>query len=460
MVHHFGVVAGLDHSMKSKDDDVMAVGDGQSATATAVEESLETAAMRAFRLPRNGLDKELAEYLVAQAREDGVNLVGPDGLLSGIVGQLLETALEVEMSEHLGYERHERSPSTNSRNGASSKTLHSDVGPVTIEVPRDRDSSFDPVIVPKHSRRLSGFDEQVLSLYAKGFTTQDIVDHVADIYGSKVSKDMVSKVTDAVLDELVEWQSRPLDPVWPVLFLDAIYVKIRDGKVSNRPIYVAMGINVAGERDVLGMWVGTGGESSKHWAGYLTELANRGVKDAMIVACDGLLGLPEAIEATWPQAQVQTCVVHLVRGSLRYASKADWARITKDLKAVYTASTVDAAEALWLEFAEAWGERYPAIIGLWERSWEQFTPFLDFPAELRKLVYTTNSIEALNSRFRHAVRRRGHFPHEQAALKVLYLCVKRRDKNRSNPTGGVPGWKKILNTLVVTYGDRIETAIK
>jgi putative transposase len=460
MVHHLGVVAGLDHSMKSKDDDAMAVSTSRSATATAVEEPLETAAKREFRLPRNSLDKELAEHLVAQAREDGVNLVGPDGLLSGIVGQLLETALEVEMSKHLGYERHERSPSTNSRNGASSKTLQSDVGPVTIEVPRDRDSSFDPVIVPKHSRRLSGFDEQVLSLYAKGFTTQDIVDHVADIYGSKVSKDLVSKVTDAVLDELVEWQSRPLDPVWPVLFLDAIYVKIRDGQVSNRPIYVAMGINVAGERDVLGMWVGTGGESSKHWAGCLTELTNRGVADVMIVACDGLPGLPEAIEATWPQAQVQTCVVHLVRGSLRYASKADWAKITKDLKAVYTAPTVDAAEARWLEFAERWGERYPAIIGLWERSWEQFTPFLNFPAELRKLVYTTNSIEALNSRFRQAVRRRGHFPHEQAALKVLYLCVKRRDKNRSNPTGRVPGWKKILNTLAVTYGDRIETAIK
>jgi putative transposase len=460
MVHHLGVVAGLDHSMRSNDDEVGAVGGGQSGTARAVEEPLETPAKGGFRLPRKSLDKELAEQLVARAREDGVNLVGPDGLLSGIVGQLLETALEVEMSEHLGYERHERSPSTNSRNGASSKTLHSDVGPVTIEVPRDRDSSFDPVIVPKHSRRLSGFDEQVLSLYAKGFTTQDIVDHVAEIYGSKVSKDLVSKVTDAVLDELVEWQSRPLDAVWPVLFLDAIYVKIRDGQVSNRPIYVAMGINVAGDRDVLGLWVGTGGESSKHWAGYLTELTNRGVTDVMIVACDGLPGLAEAIEATWPQAQVQTCVVHLVRGSLRYASKADWAKITKDLKAVYTASTVDAAQARWLEFAEAWGERYPAIIGLWERSWEQFTPFLDFPAELRKLVYTTNSIEALNSRFRQAVRRRGHFPHEQAALKVLYLCVKRRDTNRSNPTGCMPGWKKILNTLVVTYGDRIETAIK
>lgn len=417
MVHHLLVVAGLDHLMKDKNHKIRAGEIGETATAVA-ELPVDR---REWRLPRNGLDKELAEQLVAAAKADGVSLVGPDGLLSGIVGQILETALEVEMTEELGYDKHERTDSTNARNGTSSKTIQTDVGPVTIDVPRDRDGSFDPVIVPKHSRRLSGFDEQVLSLYAKGFTTGDIVDHVADIYGSKVSKDLVSKVTDAVLDELGAWQSRPLDPVWPVLFLDAIYVKIRDGQVSNRPIYVAMGINVAGERDVLGMWVGTGGESSKHWAGYLTELRNRGISDTMIVACDGLAGLPDAIETTWPLATVQTCVVHLIRNSLRYASRADWSKITADLKTIYTAPSVDAAEAAFLEFGEKWGDRYPAIVGLWERSWEQFIPFLDFPPELRKLVYTTNSIEALNSRFRQAVRRRGHFPHEQAAMKVLYL---------------------------------------
>lgn len=461
MVHHLAVVARLDHSMKDKDENTATdSSSGRSSTATAVEETPPRKVKKELRLPRNSLDRELAEKLVAQAREDGVDLVGPDGLLSGIVGQILETALEVEMTEELGYERHARTEATNARNGTSPKTLHTDVGPVTINVPRDRNGSFDPVIVPKHSRRLSGFDDQVISLYAKGFTTGDIVDHVADIYGSQVSRDLVTKVTDAVLDELVEWQARPLDPVWPVVFIDAIYVKIRDGQVANRPIYVAMGINMAGERDVLGMWVGTGGESAKHWAGYLTELANRGIQDVMIVACDGLPGLPEAIEATWPQATVQTCVVHLIRGSLRYASKADWSKITADLKTIYTAPTVDAAEAAFLDFAERWGTRYPAIIGLWERSWEQFIPFLDFPVELRRLIYTTNAIESLNSRFRQAVRRRGHFPHEQAAMKVLYLCVKRRDKNRSNPTGRVPGWKKILNTLVVTYGERIETAIK
>lgn len=456
MVHHLVVVAGLDHSMKDRNHDTVEESSGLAAMAVAES----TAEKKEWRLPRNSLDRELAEQLVAKAKADGVSLVGPDGLLSGIVGQVLETALEVELTEELGYERHERTDSDNSRNGASSKTVQTDVGAVTIDVPRDRNGSFDPVVVPKHSRRLSGFDDQVLSLYAKGFTTGDIVDHVADIYGSKVSRDLVSKVTDAVLEELGAWQSRPLDPVWPVLFLDAIYVKIRDGQVSNRPIYVAMGINVAGERDVLGMWVGTGGESAKHWAGYLTELKNRGIRDTMIVACDGLPGLPDAIEATWPQATVQTCVVHLIRGSLRYASKADWSKITADLKTIYTAPSVDAAEAAFLEFSDKWGERYPAVIGLWERAWEQFIPFLDFPPELRKLVYTTNSIEALNSRFRQAVRRRGHFPHEQAAMKVLYLCVKRRDKNRANPVGHVSGWKQILNTLVVTYGDRIESAIK
>lgn len=456
MVHHLGVVAGLDHLMEDTNQDMAVGSSGRDGTEVAQRPTEKWE----WRLPRDGLDRELAERLVAKAKADGVSLVGPDGLLSGIVAQVLETALEVEMAEELGYERHERTDSANSRNGTSSKTVQTDVGPVTIDVPRDRDGSFEPVIVPKHSRRLSGFDDQVVSLYAKGFTTGDIVDHVAEIYGSRVSRDLVSKVTDAVLDDLQAWQSRPLDAVWPVLFLDAIYVKIRDGQVSNRPIYVAMGINVAGERDVLGMWVGTGGESAKHWAGYLSELRNRGVADTMIVACDGLPGLPDAIEATWPQATVQTCVVHLIRGSLRYASRADWSKITADLKTVYTAPSVDGAETAWLGFVDKWGERYPAIIGLWERSWEQFIPFLDFPPELRKLVYTTNSIEALNSRFRQAVRRRGHFPHEQAAMKVLYLCVKRRDKNRSNPTGRVPGWTQILNTLVVTYGDRIESAIK
>ena len=330
------------------------------------------------------------------ADRPGMDLVGPDGLLAGLVGQLLETALGVELTEHLGYGPHERRAGSNARNGTTPKTVQTDVGPVALAVPRDREGSFEPAIVAKHARRLSGFDDQVLSLYAKGFTTGDIVDHVADIYGAQVSRELVSKVTDAVVGELGAWQSRPLDAVWPVVFIDVIYVKIRDGQVANRPIYVAMGVNLAGERDVLGLWVGHGGAGAKHWAGYLTELANRGVRDVMIVACDGLSGLPDAIEATWPLAQVQTCVVHLVRASLRYASRADWKAITTGLRAVYTAPTLDAAEARWLEFAEEWGGRYPAIVGLWERSWEQFIPFLAHPAELRRVMYTTD--EVVNSR--------------------------------------------------------------
>jgi transposase-like protein len=311
-------------------------------------------------------------------------------------------------------------------------------------------------VVPKHSRRLAGFDDAVLSLYAKGLTTGDIANHLADVYGSEVSRDLVSRVTDAVVEQMQQWQARPLDAVYPVLLIDAIVLKIRDGQVVNRPVYVAMGITVDGERDVLGLWVGpTGGEGAKQWMTMLTELRNRGVADVCIVCCDGLKGLPEAIAATWPLATIQTCVVHLVRNSLRYASKADWSKITTGLKAVYTAATVTAAEARFAEFAQTWRGKYPALIAMWERSWAEFVPFLDFPLEIRTLVYTTNGIESLNSRFRQAVRRRGHFPTEQAAMKILYLTVRERRPNRSNPTGKINAWKSILNTLAITYGDRL-----
>jgi putative transposase len=286
-------------------------------------------------------------------------------------------------------------------------------------------------------------------------TTGDIANHLADIYGSQVSKDLVSRVTDAVVADMAEWASRPPDPVYPVLLIDAIFVKIRDGQVTNRPVYVAMGITVDGERDVLGMWVGpTGGEGAKVWPGMLTELKNRGVKDVLIACCDGLKGLPDAITATWPAATVQACVVHLVRNSLRYASKKDWGAVTAGLKAVYTAPTVAAAETEFGQFAARWRDRYPAMIAMWERSWSEFVPFLGFPAEIRKLIYSTNGIESLNARFRAAVRRRGHFPTEQAAMKI-YLTVRERRPNRANPTGRIPGWKAILNTLAMTYGDRL-----
>jgi putative transposase len=394
--------------------------------------------------------------LVTAARAQGLALTGPGGLLTGLTKQVLETALEVEMSEHLGHDRGERSANGNLRNGSSAKTVRTDIGDVRIAVPRDRAGTFTPAVVPKHARRLAGFDEAVLSLYAKGMTTGDIAHHLADVYGTEVSRDLVSRVTDAVVEQMQQWQSRPLDSVYPVVLIDAIVLKIRDGQVANRPVYVAMGITVDGERDVLGLWVGpVGGEGAKQWMSMLTELRNRGVADVCIVCCDGLKGLPDAIAATWPLATVQTCVVHLVRNSLRYASKAHWSKITAELRTVYTAPTLAAAEARFGEFAGTWREKYPAMVGMWERSWPEFVPFLDFPVEIRKLIYTTNGIESLNARFRHAVRRRGHFPTEQAALKILYLTVRERRPNRTNPTGRISGWKAILNTLAITYGDRL-----
>lgn len=404
---------------------------------------------------RDELDA-LADRLVAQARTDGVALTGPNGLLGGLTKRVLETALAAELTDHLGYEPGDPRPSSNARNGTTPKTVRTDIGQVRIDVPRDRQGTFEPAVLPKHVRRLGGFNEAVISLYAKGLTTGDIANHLADVYGDSASKDLVSRVTDQVTEAMAQWQSRPLDAVYPVILIDAIMLKVRDGQVANRPVYVAMGISLDGERDVLGMWLGpSGGEGAKHWLSMLTELKNRGVQDVCIVSCDGLKGLPEAINATWPEAVVQTCVVHLVRNSLRYASKKHWAAITRDLKPVYTAPSATAAEARFAEFAETWRPVYPALVAMWERSWAEFVPFLDFPIEIRRLIYTTNGIESLNSRFRQASRRRGHFPSEQAAMKVLYLTVLERRPNRANPTGRIPGWKSILNTLAITYGDRI-----
>jgi transposase-like protein len=404
------------------------------------------------------LPQGLAEQLVAQAKASGVSLTGPGGLLTGLTRQVLETALNTEMTEHLGHE-HGGTPVAkgNVRNGYSAKTVRTEVGDVRIQVPRDRAGSFEPIMVPKHARHLSGFDEAVISLYAKGMTTGDIVNHLADVYGSSVSKDLVSRVTDAVLEQMQTWSTRPLDAVYPVLLIDAIYVKIREGQVSNRPIYVAMGITVEGERDVLGLWAGPpgGGEGARQWLAMLTELKNRGVADVLIACCDGLKGLPEAITVTWPQATVQSCVVHLVRNSLRYASKKDWGKITADLKKVYSSATLAGAETEFADFAQTWRGKYPAMVSMWERSWPEFVPFLEFPPQIRKLIYTTNGIESLNARFRQAVRRRGHFPTEQSALKILYLTVRERRPNRSNPTGRINGWKNILNVLAITYGDRL-----
>jgi transposase-like protein len=399
-----------------------------------------------------------AQELVDRARSEGVALTGEDGLLTSMVREVLQAGLDVEMAEHLGYEPYESTGrnSGNSRNGSYQKTVKTDVGPVELRVPRDREGTFEPVTVPKHVRRLEGLGANVLSLYAKGLTTGEIQAHLAEIYDTEISRETISKITDQVLPDMVAWQSRPLDRVYPVLLIDAIVVKVRGSQVANRPVYVAIGVNLEGERDVLGLWLGpSGGEGAKQWMTMLTELRNRGLLDALIVCCDGLKGLPDAIRVTWPEATVQTCVVHLVRNGLRYASRKYWAKISGEMRDIYTAPTVEAAEARFNEFAENWRALYPAMIASWENAWQEFVPFLEFPVELRKIVYTTNAVESLNARFRRAVRHRGHFPNEQAALKVLYLVATTRRQNRENMTGKIHNWKQILNALTIHYGDRL-----
>ncbi len=426
-------------------------------TVALVDGGEETGAPAAVAFEADGL-RGWAEALVDRARSEGVSLTGEGGLLTSMVREVLQTGLDVEMADHLGYGPYEAigRGSGNSRNGAYAKTVRTDVGPVELRMPRDREGTFEPVTVPKHVRRLEGLGANVISLYAKGLTTGEIQAHLAEIYDTEVSRETISKITDQVLPDMAAWQSRPLDRVYPVLLIDAIVVKVRDTQVANRPVYVAIGVNLDGERDVLGLWLGpSGGEGAKQWMSMLSELRNRGLHDALIVCCDGLKGLPEAIRVTWPHATVQTCVVHLVRNSLRYASKKYWGKIATSLRVIYTAPTVEAAEAHFQDFAEEWRPLYPAMIRSWENSWEEFVPFLEFPVELRRIVYTTNAIESLNARFRRAVRHRGHFPNEQAAMKVLYLVATTRRRNRENLTGKISNWKHALNILTIHYGDRL-----
>ncbi|MEM8619182.1 MAG: IS256 family transposase [Actinomycetota bacterium] len=399
-----------------------------------------------------------ADQLVEQAKAEGVALTGEGGLLTGLVQRVLQGALEAEITDHLGYPPHavEGRGSGNSRNGHYPKTVRTEVGDVAVEVPRDRNGSFEPVTVPVGQRRLSGLDQMVISLYAKGLTTGDIAAHLGDVYDQDVHPATISRITDAIVADMETWQSRPLDSIYPVLLVDGIRIKIRDGTVTNRVVYVVMGINLDGERDILGLWVGpTGGESAKFWLSVMTELRNRGVGDVLLLCCDGLKGLPDSARATWPLVDVQLCVVHLVRNSLRYASKKHWSTITSELREIYTAPSIGAAEVSFEAFAAEWEPTYPAMIKAWRDAWDDFEPFLEFPVELRKIVYSTNAIESLNARFRKAAVRRGHFPTEQAALKVLFLTAIEKRKNRSNPTGRINGWKSILNTLTIHYHDRI-----
>jgi putative transposase len=403
---------------------------------------------------------KVAEQLLAQAKAQGVELVGPNGLLNQLTKRVLETALEEEMSAHLGYQKHDPlgRDRGNSRNGTRAKTVLTEIGPVEIEVPRDTDASFQPQIVKKRQRRLTGVDEIVLSLTARGLTTGEISAHFAEVYGASISKDTVSKITDKVVEEMTDWCNRPLDPVYPVIFIDAIVVKVRDGQVRNKPIYVVVGVTVHGERDILGLWAGDGGEGAKFWLQVLTELKNRGVQDVCIAVCDGLKGLPDAITTVWELAVVQACILHLIRNTFRFASRKYWDQIAHDLRPVYTAASEAEALARFEEFEEKWGTPYPAISKLWRSAWSEFVPFLDYDVEIRKIICSTNAIESINARYRRAIRARGHFPSDQAALKCLYLVTRSLDPTGKGKARWAMRWKPALNAFAITFEGRIHPA--
>jgi putative transposase len=398
-----------------------------------------------------GLDGKLIDELLA-GRSTVAEIAGENGLLKQLTKAILERALAAELTAHLGYEKHAVAGrnSGNSRNGASQKRLKGDFGTVEIEVPRDREGSFEPQLVPKGTTRFAGFDDKILSLYARGMTTREIQGHLEEMYQVEVSPTLISTVTDAVLDEVKAWQSRPLDAVYPIVYLDALVVKMRsEGRVENRAVYVAVGITMEGGKEVLGLWT-SANEGAKFWLQVLTELSNRGVKDIFIACVDGLKGFPQAIETVYPKTTVQLCIVHMVRGSLNYVGWKERKAVAADLKLIYRAPTVEEAERQLEEFARKWDRRFPSISAMWRRNWLGIIPFFQFPPEIRKIVYTTNAIESLNMSLRKAIKTRGAFPSEDAALKVMYLAL----KNLAGKWQTVHGWRDALNCFAVLWEAR------
>ena len=398
------------------------------------------------------LPDELIDELLAGARTEE-EIAGQGGLLSQLTKRLVERAMEVELTDHLGFERHQEPPggTGNTRNGSTPKRLITEQGPVEVNTPRDRAGTFEPRIVSKRQRRFEGFDDKILALYSRGLSTRDIEAHLEEIYGVKVGRDLISKVTDAVMDDARAWQTRPLDDVYPVVFLDALVLKIRDGgSVQRRACYLAMAIRMDGERDVLGMWF-QANEGAKFWMQVLNDLKTRGVQDILICCVDGLSGFPEAIEAIYPQATVQTCIVHLIRQSLKYVPRRQYDAVVKDLKPIYTASNPDAAMVALEAFEEKWGRQLPIIGQAWRSSWEYVIPFMAFPDEVRRVVYTTNAIEALNRQLRKAIKTKGSFPSEDAARKLIYLAI----QNAVPQWTRTRGWTKALLAFKIQFGDRL-----
>lgn len=397
--------------------------------------------------------KEIVDELLAGYSKPE-DLIGPDGLLKQLTSALVERALNAELSEHLGYEKNSPAGrgSGNNRNGTSSKTLKTDKGELPIEVPRDRNGSFEPVLVKKHQTHFDGFDDKILSMYARGMSVRDIQQHLKELYGTEVSPDLISRVTDAVLDEVKAWQSRPLDPVWPVIYLDALVVKVRDqGTVRNKSVYMALGLNMTGRKEVLGLWI-EATEGAKFWLKVITELRNRGVQDILIACCDGLKGFPEAIESVFPKTIVQTCIVHLIRNSVNYVNWNDRRELTTDLKPIYAADSETTAEMALGSFERKWEARYPMIGQLWRNNWERVIPFFSFPREIRKALYTTNAIKSINSQLRRVLRNRGHFPTDEAVMKLLYLALANAEKKWTMP---IRQWRSALQQLAIQFEGRL-----
>jgi len=394
------------------------------------------------------LDELLADY---KGPED---LTGPEGLLKQLTGALVERALGAELTEHLGYEPGTSGSAAagNARNGTTPKTLTTEQGDIAIETPRDRNGTFEPQLVKKHQRRFTGFDDKILSMYARGMSVRDIQAHLSEIYGTDISPSLISTVTDAVVDEVAKWQGRPLDPVWPIIYLDAIVMKVRDqGVVQNKHVYMALGINVDGKKEVLGLWIEPN-EGAKFWLKVITELRNRGLADVFVICCDGLKGFPEAIEAVFPRTIVQTCIVHLIRSSTRFVAWVNRKALIADLRLVYGADTEDAALAALAEFEKKWMERYPMVAQAWRSNWERARPFFAFGKEVRRIIYTTNAIESLNFTLRKVTKARGHFPSDEAALKLVYLGIRNMEKKWTRQP---KCWNLALNQFSIMFEGRL-----
>lgn len=413
-------------------------------------------------IERAGVAPEVIDMLMAKAEVEGLHLVGPDGMLAQLTKAIMERAIEEELTDHLGYERGDPAGrgSGNSRNGTTPKTVHTELGPVDLELARDRNGTFEPRLVPKGSRRLAGFDDQIIALYAGGMTVRDIKRHLQKMYGAEVSPELISRVTDGVVAELNEWQNRALDAVYPILYIDALVIKVRhNGTVINKACYLAIGVDVEGRKQILGLWLGDGDEGAKFWLVVLTELRSRGILDVIFVCCDGLKGLPAAIETTWPQAIVQTCVVHLLRNAFKFCSYKDRKAIAKALRPIYTALNEAVAADALDDFEIEWGDRYPGIIKLWRSNWERFSPFLAYPPEIRKIIYTTNLIESVNYQLRKVSKNRGHFPDDASALKLLRLVARDISTTRGGSSGtGTQGWHKALNAFEIHFPHRLGLA--